>query len=77
MFGTELEVKTINHQTVKLKIPAGTDSGKIFRLKNLGIQSTKGRGSHYVRVLIKSPKNLSSKLKKQFEEWAKTAGIEF
>jgi DnaJ-class molecular chaperone len=77
MFGTELEVKTINHQTVKLKIPAGTDSGKIFRLKNLGIQSAKGRGSHYVRVLIKSPKNLSSKLKKQFEEWAKTAGIEF
>jgi DnaJ-class molecular chaperone len=77
MFGTEIEVKTINHQTVKLKIPAGTDSGKILRLKNLGIQSAKGRGNHYVRILIKSPKNLSGKLKKQFEEWAKTAGMEF
>ena len=77
LFGTEIEVRTINHQTVKLKIPAGTDSGKVFRLKNLGIQSSKGRGSHFARILIKSPKNLSGKLKKQFEEWAKTTGMDF
>jgi len=76
-FGTEIEVRTINHQTVKLKIPAGTDSGKVFRLKNLGIQSSKGRGSHFVRILIKSPKSISGKLKKQFEEWAKSAGMDY
>ncbi len=73
--GTEIEVTTINDKKVKLKIPAGTNSGKIFRLKKLGIQSPKGTGDHYVKIMITSPRNISNRAKKTFEEWARNAGL--
>lgn len=75
VLGTEIEVQTINHQKVKLKIPAGTDSGKLFRLKGLGIKTAHAKGDHYVRIEIETPKHLNSRLKKEFKEWAKKAGI--
>jgi DnaJ-class molecular chaperone len=76
LFGTEIEVKTITNKKVKVKIPAGTDSGKIFKLKNLGIETSSGVGDFYVKILIKSPKNLSKQQKKLFQEWAKSAGLD-
>lgn len=75
LLGTEIEVTTINQQKVKLKIPAGTDSGKIFRLKKLGIQTSEGTGDHYVKILILAPKNLSGRAKREFELWAREAGL--
>jgi len=75
LLGTEIEVTTINQQKVKLKIPAGTDSGKIFRLKKLGIQTSNGTGDHYVKILILAPKNLSGRAKRDFETWAREAGL--
>jgi molecular chaperone DnaJ len=73
--GTEIEVTTINNKKVMLKIPPGTDSGKIFRLKKLGIQSSSGTGDHYVRIIITTPRNISSRAKKEFEEWARNTGL--
>lgn len=75
LLGSEIEVRTIHDQTVKLKIPAGTDSGKTFRLKKLGIEGPTGTGDHYVRIMIRTPKNLSGRIRKQFEEWARAAGM--
>ncbi len=75
LFGSEIEVTTLDHKKVKIKIPAGTDSGKLFRLKGLGIQNAKGRGDFYVRIEIETPKNLSRGTKKEFEEWAKKSGL--
>jgi molecular chaperone DnaJ len=77
LLGTEIEVETISNKKVKLKIPAGTDSGKIFKLKKLGIQSSNGSGDFYVKILISSPKNLSSRQRKLFQEWAKAAGLDY
>ena len=77
IFGSEIEVATIDNKKVKLKIPAGTDSGKVFRLKKLGIQSTKVTGDLYVTVLIQSPKNLNGRNKKIFEGWAKSVGLKY
>ncbi|MBN2366768.1 MAG: DnaJ domain-containing protein [Calditrichaeota bacterium] len=73
--GTEIEVTTIYGKKVKLKIPAGTNSGKTFRLKRLGIESPAGAGDHYVRIMITTPQNLNSRYKKSFEEWARSAGL--
>lgn len=75
LLGGEIEVTTINQQKVKLKIPPGTDSGKIFRLKKLGIQAPEGVGDHYVKIMILTPKNLSQRAKKEFEQWARGAGL--
>ncbi len=75
MLGSEIAVTTVDGKKVKLKIPPGTDSGKLFRLRGLGIRNSHGRGDHYVRIEIETPKNVSSSLKKEFAEWARKAGL--
>ena len=69
VLGTEVEVPTIDGK-VSMKIPAGTQSGKVFRLKNKGIQilGTNRRGDQHVRVFIKVPKKLSDEHRTQLEQ---------
>ena len=60
VLGDELEVPTIDGK-VKLKIPAGTASGRVFKIRNKGIQvlGTNRRGDQNVRVVIEVPTKLS------------------
>jgi molecular chaperone DnaJ len=69
VLGDEIEVPTLEGK-IKLKIPAGTTSGKIFRLKNRGIQviGSNQRGDQHVRVLIKVPRKVSDKHKRVLKE---------
>jgi len=62
--GGDTEVKTIGN-TAKLKIPAGTQSGTVFKLRGEGMPHLggHGQGDLYVRVDIQVPKELSSKQK--------------
>ena len=59
-FGTTVEVPTIDGRA-KIKIPAGTQSGKIFRLKGKGFPEVQGyqRGDQLVHVNIWTPQNLT------------------
>ena len=63
--GGEIEIKTLNG-AMNLKIPAGTDSGQVFRLRGLGVAE---RGDLLVEVYISTPKKLSKKQKQILEEW--------
>lgn len=67
--GSEIDVPTIEGVT-KLKIPSGTESGKIFRMKNKGIQvlGTNQRGDQHVRVNIEIPKKLSEEHRSLLEK---------
>lgn len=67
--GGELEVKTIDGQ-VKLKIPAGTPSGKQFILRDKGVTHLRshGRGNQIVIVNVDVPKKLTKKQKQLLEE---------
>jgi len=70
--GGELEVPTLDGRAI-LKIPAGTQSGALFRLRGKGVTSVHGGGTGdlIVRVLIETPVNLSSEqreLLRRFEE---------
>ena len=58
--GIQSEVPTLS-STVKIKIPPGTQSGKIFRLKGMGMPSVHGyeKGDHLIHVNIWTPKNLT------------------
>ncbi len=58
--GTSVEVPTISGR-VKIKIPAGTQSGKIFRLKGKGLPSVQsyGQGDQLIHVNVWTPKKLS------------------
>jgi curved DNA-binding protein len=74
LLGGDVKVSTID-KTVKLTIPPETDSGKIFRLKGLGmpkLNNPKKRGDLYARVEVQVPKDLTAEEKKKFKELQKT-----
>lgn len=65
----ELEVPTLDGR-VKLKIPAGTQSGKLFRLRGKGVKSVRshGRGDLFCKVMVETPVNLTKEQKERVEE---------
>ncbi|MCC6816793.1 MAG: molecular chaperone DnaJ [Saprospiraceae bacterium] len=62
--GDSLEIPTLN-STVKIKIPAGSQSGKTFRLKGIGLPSIQSyeKGDLLVHLNVWTPKNLSDEEK--------------
>ena len=70
--GAEIEVPTLDGKA-KLKIPAGTQPGTIFRMKGKGIPDPEygGVGSENVKVTVEVPSKLSAKQKKLLEEFEK------
>lgn len=68
-FGTQVEVPTIDGRA-KIKIPAGTQSGKIFRLKGKGFPEVQGygRGDQLIQVSVWTPQQLSSEEKAILEK---------
>ena len=70
--GDHIEVPTLNGQAM-LKIPSGTQSGKIFRLRSKGIPHLNlyGRGDQLIRVLVITPEKLSSEEKELFIKLSK------
>ncbi|MCL2249957.1 MAG: molecular chaperone DnaJ [Oscillospiraceae bacterium] len=73
--GAELEVPTIDGK-VKYTIPAGTQTGQMFRLKNKGIQNLRGsgRGDQYVTVEVSIPTSLSNEQKELLRKFAELSG---
>lgn len=67
--GGELEVPTLEGR-VKLKIPAETQTGRLFRLRGKGIQSVRGgvTGDLLCRVVVETPVNLTQRQKELLEE---------
>ncbi|MBN1763129.1 MAG: molecular chaperone DnaJ [Methanomicrobia archaeon] len=72
-FGDEIEISTIDGDGARIKIPAGTQSGTNFRLKNKGMPDLKGygRGNLVVRVKVVTPTKLSKKQKELLSEFDK------
>jgi DnaJ-class molecular chaperone len=68
--GGELEVETIQ-DSIKIKIPAGTQPETLIRLRGKGVKMLRGtgHGDHYVRIKITVPKSLSSKQKELLKEF--------
>lgn len=73
--GTKLEVNTVDGK-VDLKIPAGTQSGKVLRLRARGIPHLEdaGRGDHLIMVRVITPHKLTKKEKALFQELAHERG---
>ena len=67
--GDKIAVQTIDG-SVTMKVPAGTQSGEIFRIRAVGVPHLRGRGrgDHLVRVIVDVPKKLSNAQKKLIEE---------
>ena len=56
-----------------MKIPEGTQTGQIFKLKNKGVSNPNGfgKGSQFVKVKVEVPTKLSNAQKKTLQEFAK------
>ncbi|GGM20404.1 DnaJ C-terminal domain-containing protein [Promicromonospora citrea] len=68
--GTTLEVPTLDGSTVRLKVPAGTPSGRVLRLKGRGVQASGASGDLLVTVQVAVPQKLSRKARQALEAFA-------
>jgi molecular chaperone DnaJ len=73
--GAEVEVPTLYGKST-LKIPAGSQTGRVFRLKDKGIAHLhgSGHGDQLIRLLVVTPESLTREQRRLFEELAKSLG---
>jgi molecular chaperone DnaJ len=73
--GTEIDVETVDGP-VRMKIPAGTQSGSDFKLANHGVPHMRGdnRGSHIVTVVVDTPTKLTKEQQVLLEQFAAAEG---
>jgi molecular chaperone DnaJ len=75
--GAELEIPTLEGPE-RLKVPEGTQSGAVFKIRNRGVPVLNGRGKGdlYVEVKVHTPAKLSKRQRELLEEFAATDGVE-
>ncbi|MEQ4675710.1 molecular chaperone DnaJ [Providencia vermicola] len=73
--GGEIEVPTLDGR-VKLKIPAETQTGKIFRMKGKGVKSVRGglQGDLMCHIVVETPVKLNEKQKALLKEFGESLG---
>ena len=76
--GAEIKVKTLDGEE-ELKIPAGTQTGSVFRVKSHGMPALggKGRGDLFVAVTLITPKTLTKEQRKLLEQLAEIEDVDF
>lgn len=73
--GSEIQISSLDGKQLKLKIPSGTQYGKLLRLRDEGVPNPNGRkGDLYIKIIIQIPNRLSSKTKDLLEQVAKNEG---
>lgn len=75
VLGTQVDVPTLEGR-VKMKVPPGTPSGKILRLRGRGIETLggAGKGDQLVEIVVEVPEDITSKQRKLIEELAVELG---
>lgn len=73
--GTRLRVKTIDGKKVVLKLPAGTQPGRRFRIKGEGIAKGDHKGDMIVTVQVTVPEELSEEQAELLKKFAESAGL--
>ncbi len=77
--GAEILVPTLEGKRVRLKVPAGTQSGKRLRLRNEGVPylgESNRRGDLYITLQVKTPERLSGKAKDLMKQLSESIGEE-
>ena len=73
--GAEVEVPTLSGMPVRMKVPAGTPSGRVLRIRGKGIEGKNHTGDLLVTIEVAVPRNLSPDARKAVEAFRKaTAG---
>ncbi len=76
--GGTIEVPTLDGSRVKMPVPAGTETGKQFRLKGKGmpVLRSKVHGDMYIQVEVETPKHLTKRQRELLEEFEKESKAE-
>lgn len=69
--GVEIDVETVDG-TVRMKVPAGTQSGTDFKLSGHGVPHGNNRGAHIVSITVDTPTKLSKKQRELLEQFKST-----
>ncbi len=77
VLGDHLEVPTLEGK-VRMRVPPGTQSGKVFRLRGKGIPvfGGAGKGDQLVKVVVEVPEKVSRKQRRLLEELAVEMGVD-
>ncbi len=65
--GATIDVPALSGESVKMKVPAGTPSGRVLRVKGKGVASAKGTGDLLVELQVAVPSRLDGKAKDALE----------
>jgi molecular chaperone DnaJ len=72
--GADIQVSTLDGKTIKVKVPAGTQNGKMLRIREEGVPSNGRRGNLYIKFMVRVPEKLSRRGKELLEELARIEG---
>lgn len=73
--GSEITVTALDDKKLKLKIPAGTQHGKLLRIRDEGVPVANAKpGDLYIKIIVRVPTKLSSKAKTLLEEVSRLEG---
>ena len=75
LLGTRLRVRTLTDKKVVLKIPAGTQPGRKFRIRGEGVAKGERRGDLLVNVQVSLPDQLSPEQLELFRKFTESAGM--
>jgi molecular chaperone DnaJ len=75
--GTRLRVRTLDGQKVVLKIPSGTQPGRKFRVKGMGLEKNGQKGDQLVQIQVTVPEKITPEAEAELKEFAEKAGIKF
>ena len=75
--GSKVSVTTLDGKKVLIKIPAGTPSGKRFRVRSQGMQKSSQSGDLIVEVKIEAPEKLSEEQERMMKEFAAAGGLKY
>lgn len=73
--GAEITVTALDDKQLRIKIPAGSQGGKLLRVRDEGVPSPGGKkGDLYLKLLVQVPTKLSAKAKSLLEEVSRVEG---
>jgi molecular chaperone DnaJ len=72
--GAELQIRSLDDKTIKVKVPAGSPNGKLLRVREEGVPIQGRRGDFYIKLIVQIPAKLSKRGKELLEEFSKLEG---
>ncbi|MEP6744278.1 MAG: J domain-containing protein [Gemmatimonadota bacterium] len=77
VYGTTLKVRTLDGKKVLLKVPSGTQPGRTFRIKGIGLEEKGRKGDQLITVNVQIPESPAGETGELFKQYAEKAGLKY